>query len=45
LNIDEINDFFEVLAFDGFFWPSLAFLTFVAFDKFFKQKLAFADKN
>jgi hypothetical protein len=34
-----------VLAFDGLFWPSLAFLTFVAFDNFFKQKLAFADKN
>ena len=30
--------FFEVLAFDGLFWPSLAFLTFVAFDKFLKQQ-------
>ena len=36
---------FEGLAFDGLFWPSLAFLAFVALDEFFKQKLAFADKN
>jgi len=33
---------FEGLAFDGLFWPSLAFL---ALDEFLKQKLAFADKN
>ena len=37
--------FFEVLAFDDLFWPSLALLAFVALDDFFKQKLAFADKN
>ena len=36
---------FEVLALDDLFWPSLAFLVFVALDDFFKQKLAFADKN
>ena len=36
---------FEGLAFDGLFWPSLAFLAFVALDEFLKQKLAFADKN
>ena len=34
--------FFEGLAFDGLFWPSLAF---VALDEFLKRKLAFADKN
>ena len=36
---------FEVLAFDDLFWPSLAFLAFMALDDFFKQKMAFADKN
>ena len=36
---------FEGLAFDGLFWPSLAFVAFVALDEFLKQKLAFADKN
>ena len=36
---------FEVLDFAGLFWPSLAFLAFVALDDFLKQKLAFADKN
>ena len=35
---------FEGLAFDGLFWPSLAFLAFVALDDFLKQKLAFVDK-
>jgi hypothetical protein len=35
----------EVLAFDDLFWPSLAFLAFVALDDFLKQKLVFADKN
>ena len=35
---------FEGLAFDGLFWPSLAFLAFVALDEFLKQKLAFTDK-
>jgi hypothetical protein len=29
----------------GLFWPSLAFVAFVALDKFFKQKLAFFGKN
>jgi hypothetical protein len=36
---------FEVMDFAGLFWPSLAFLAFVALDKFFKQKLAFFGKN
>ena len=39
---------FEVLTFDDLFWPSMAFVAFVALvalDDFFKQKLAFADKN
>ena len=36
---------FEVIDFAGLFWPSLAFLAFVASDKFFKQKLAFFGKN
>ena len=36
---------FEGLAFDGLFWPSLAFVAFVALDEFLKQKLAFADKK
>ena len=45
LNIHEINDFFEVLAFDGLFWPFLAFLVFLALDEFFKQRPAFGDKN
>ena len=40
-----ISKTFEVMDFAGLFWPSLAFLAFVALDKFFKQKLAFADKN
>jgi hypothetical protein len=39
-----MNDFFEVVVFDGLFWPLLAFLAFVALDDFLKQKLAFADK-
>jgi hypothetical protein len=30
------------LAFDGLFWP---FLAFVALDEFLKQKLVFADEN
>ena len=34
--------FFEDLAFDDLFWPSLAF---VALDDFLKQKLTFAGKN
>jgi hypothetical protein len=33
------------LAFDDLFWPSLAFLAFVALDDFLKQKLAFADET
>ena len=33
---------FEGLAFDGLFWP---FLAFAALDEFLKQKLAFAYKN
>ena len=33
------------MAFDGLFWPSLAFLALVALDEFLKQKLAFVDKN
>ena len=45
LNIREINDFFEVLAFDGLFWPLLAFLAFLALDKFLKQRTTFGDKN
>jgi hypothetical protein len=39
-----ITNKFEVLDFAGLFWPSLAFLAFVALDDFLKQKLAFADK-
>ena len=33
------------MAFDDLFWPSLAFLAFVALDKFFKEKMAFSDKK
>ena len=43
-----ISKTFEVMDFAGFFWPSLAFLAFLAFmalDNFSKQKMAFADKN
>ena len=40
-----ISKKFEVMDFAGLFWPSLAFLAFVALDKKFKQKLAFFGKN
>jgi hypothetical protein len=40
-----ISKTFEVMDFAGLFWPSLAFLAFVALDKFFKQKLVFFGEN
>ena len=40
-----ISKTFEVMDFAGLFWPSLAFLAFVALDKFLKQKLAFFGKK